>query len=109
MRYLTLAAEYTGSCIKDDFSGQLEYSTLRLNDELSEELESWNEEYKKIIPLDIESRKLISNTIDALDEVGISLARKLAKSIQGEVKIKYYSEGRLKYIEEIRGQSDSSE
>lgn len=98
MRYLTVAAEYTGSCVKDDFQGQVECHELLSDKELCQELEKWNADYKVIIPLDMDERDQRRNEIDMLDKKGILLAKKLASAIQGGAKVRYYSEGLLKYL-----------
>ena len=99
MRYLTVAAEYIGSCIKDDSQGQIDCHELLLDEDLCKELEEWNADYKVIIPLDMDEREQRYDEIKILDERGIRLAKKLTEAIKGGAKVKYYSEGKLKYLE----------
>lgn len=99
MRYLTLAAEYTGSCIKEDMKGQIDYKELQLDEMFCKELDEWNSKYKSIIPLEAKERKQKSNEIELLDKKGIYFSKKLTSLIEGGAKVKYYSEGLLKYVD----------
>ena len=99
MRYLTIASDYTGSCIMDDFQGQVDCLELQLDEEFCKELDEWNANYKVIILLDMEERDQRCDEIKMLDERGMYLAKKLANAIQGGAKVKYYSEGKLEYLE----------
>lgn len=98
MRYLTMAADYTGSCLRDDFTGPIELTSLDLPQEFIEEIISWHCLYRKIIPLSEEQREKIMNEIDTLDAQGLKITEKLKTLIYGGAKIRYYSEGRLKYL-----------
>ncbi len=98
MQYLILSPNYTGSCIKNEFSGSVDLDQLSLPKELEQEIVAWHEEYKKIIPLDENQRKSIVDHIEKLDQTGVALAKKIVDSIDGGAKIKYFSEGHLKYI-----------
>ena len=100
MRYLTLMTDYTGFCIQDDFEGQIDCLELELDKEFCTELEQWNDDYKVIIPLDCDERSRLSDIIKALDDRGIFLAKKLADTIQGGAKVKYFSEGKSKILEQ---------
>jgi len=99
MRYLTVAAKYTGSCITDDFHGQVNCRELHVDEELCKELNAWNTAYKVIIPLDMSDREKRFEEINKLDEWGLHLAKKLASVVQGGAKVKYFSEGKLKFLE----------
>ena len=98
MRYLTLIPDYTNSCLQDDFEGYLQLSELKLSHNLLDSLKKWHEEYKKIIPLPIEQRNKIMDQINNLDRDGLKLAKQISKEIPGGAKVKYFSEGQLKYI-----------
>jgi len=98
VKYLTLAPDYTRSCIKDEFSEIIEIKSLSLPDDFKTQLEDWHIEYRKIIPLDEAERIKKSQLIDKLDKVGISLTKQLSMLIEGGAKIKYFSEGHLKYL-----------
>ena len=100
MRYLTIAAEYSGSCIRDDFKGPVEPEELLLPEPLCSALRAWNDEYKGIIPMDMDQRAApeAAARIDRLDKVGRELAARVREAL-GEAKVRYYSEGHLKYLD----------
>lgn len=99
MRYLTIAADYSVSCLKDDFTGPLEPDDLKLPAALAAALSRWNERYKSIIPLDMDQRTKpdTAELIDRLDQEGQELANQVREAV-GEAKVRYYSEGHLKYL-----------
>lgn len=96
MRYLVLTADYT-SFLRDEFDKEFEYQSLNLPTDLIEKLEEWHEEYLPIIQLDNDERLKLNAKILKLDERGIELAKEIKFQL-GEVKVKYYSEGLLKYV-----------
>ena len=98
MKYLVLAPDYSGSCIRNEFGEKVELGTLELPCSLIEEIDNWHNSYKKIIPLSIEERAKKTRYIETLDEKGLMIISKLEKGIPGGAKIKYYSEGKLRYI-----------
>jgi len=100
MRYLTLAANYNEFCVQDDFNGVVDPKELALPSEIIDKLNDWNATYKKIIPLDMSQRKVedIQKSIAKLDDIGLELVDVLKKCIQCGVKIRYFSEGHLKYL-----------
>jgi hypothetical protein len=100
MRYLTVAADYTQSCLRDDFEGPMEPETLGLPQILCDELRKWNDQYRKVIPLSEEDREraTVVQLIRRLDEQGQWLAEWVAETLEPEVKVRYYSEGCLKYL-----------
>ena len=99
MRYLTIAAEYSQSCLRDDFAGPVEPESLNLPDDLCRELRQWNHEYRAVIPLEMSERAKsgVSSLIDRLDREGTRLAERVRKAI-GDAKVRYYSEGHLRYL-----------
>lgn len=98
MRYLTIMPDYTQSCIKDDYKGRVEIEELNLPQEFVAELNNWHSNYREIIPLDDDQRQVIMNRIDQLDEWGLKLAHQLVTLVPGGAKVKYFSEGKLKYL-----------
>ena len=98
MKYLVITADYNTSGIKDEFEGNLDKGDIELSDELWSELESWVSVYQEIIPMTQEQRSLEKEKITKLDETGIAIKQKVIDHFNGEVKIKYYSEGLLEYI-----------
>ena len=100
MRYLTVAAEYTGSALKDDFTGPIDPEELGLPASIGERLREWNEAYREVIPLgpNERGRGEVQATIEALDGAGQTLARDIQAEL-GEAKVRYYSEGHLAYLD----------
>jgi len=106
MRYITLAADYTGSYLSDDFQGGIDCRELLINEELCKMLDAWNTDYKLIIPLGLADREKRYDEINKLDERGIFLAKKLTRAIPGGAKVKYFSEGRLQLLNQKTMGSD---
>lgn len=100
MRYLTIAADYTDSALRDDFQGPIDPETLGLPTQLSEELRMWNDEYRRVIPLDENERQQpeIAALIRRLDGRGQELAEDVASALLHNAKVRYYSEGHLRYV-----------
>lgn len=100
MRYLTVAADYTQSGLRDDFEGPVEPGALDLPNTLCDELRVWNEQYRKVIPLGEEARHqgATAELIARLDEQGEKLAESVAATFKSEAKVRYYSEGLLRYL-----------
>ncbi len=96
MRYLILIADYTQSCIHDDFSGPLRLADLSLPTEIVTQLEQWNERYKAIIPLSDKDRIKQLQLIHDLDKQGLLLSSQLQNILNA--KVKYFSEGLLQYL-----------
>ena len=99
MRYLTIIPNYTGSCITEDFKGEVVLSTLDLPIDFIKEIEEWHLRYRKIIPLNEQQRKAQMLEIEILDVQGIYLSKRLEELISEETKVKYFSEGKLKYLD----------
>jgi hypothetical protein len=99
MRYLTLIADYTQSPLRDDFVGTVVPEEIGLPWELGDRLRDWNGRYRAVIPIDVAERARgpVSELIDELDEEGLRLAAEIASALD-EVKVRYYSEGRLRYV-----------
>lgn len=98
MKYLTLIPDYTGSCIQDDAGNAIEIQDLNLPKDFIDELASWHSAYREIIPLSDEQRLAITDRIEELDNIGLSLAGKLKDLMPGGAKVKYFSEGKLKFL-----------
>jgi len=99
MRYLTVAADYTQSCLRDDFEGPIQPESLGLPADLCSALRSWNEAYRRVIPMDEEERSdaEIAALICQLDEQGRDMASRV-QQVAGEAKVRYFSEGELRYL-----------
>jgi hypothetical protein len=99
MRYLTLAAEYTGSALRDDFAGPVMPEDIGVSHALSDRIRDWNVRYRAIIPLDVPDRAQspAADLIRTLDEEGLSLVGEIGAA-HSEFKIRYFSEGLLRYV-----------
>lgn len=100
MKYLTLSAEYTQSALRDDFAGPVVPEEVGLPWELGERIRDWTERYRVIIPLDESKRAeaAIADLIASLDQEGLVLASDISVALEG-VKVRYFSEGHLRYIQ----------
>lgn len=98
MKYLTLIPDYTGSCIQEDNVGSITLESLSIPTQLVKEINEWHQEYRKIIPLSDHDRSLRMEDIEKLDSYGLLLADKLRKMVPGGAKVRYYSEGKYKYL-----------
>lgn len=98
MKYLTLIPDYTQSCVRDDFNGNVELEEFGLPQDFIMEIVSWHSAYRKIIPLDESQRNVLTNEIDKLDNQGLDFARRIAELVPGGAKVRYFSEGKLKYL-----------
>ena len=96
MKYLTLAADYTVLDLKDQYTGKDIMSFLPAG--LSFKIQQWNKKYKKIIPLSTEERRQYENEINDLDMEGIAICEDIKKNLSEKIKIRYFSEGKLKYL-----------
>lgn len=99
MKYLTIMPDYTGSCVQDDFGGKIEIDQLDLPSEFVDEILSWHADYRGIIPLGDEQRLAKMDVIEKLDNKGLKIAQKLEDLVHGGAKVKYFSEGKLKFLE----------
>ena len=97
MKYLILSSNYN-FFLKDTFNMDFDYSELELPRQLVERLKRWHQEYFPIISMDENERLNSYANILQLDIEGVDLAEEI-KSTLRTIKIKYYSEGQLKYIE----------
>jgi hypothetical protein len=98
MKYLTLAADYTQSPLRDDFVGPVVPEEIGVPWELGDRIRDWNTRYRTIIPLDEAQRSHGSTAelIEALDDEGLSLVNEIADALS-DVKVRYFSEGHLRY------------
>lgn len=99
MRYLTVVADYTQSPLRDDYIGTVVPEEIGLSWELGAQLRDWNDRYRAIIPIDLTDRTSgpASDLINELDDEGLKLADAISSILQ-DVKVRYYSEGRLRYL-----------
>ena len=99
MKYIVLMPDYTGSCIRDEFEGEIAMESLGLPKEIFNEITVWHNAYRKIIPLSEEEREQRIEEIEKLDAQGLELAKNLKTLVPGGAKVKYFSEGKLKYLQ----------
>lgn len=83
MRYLTIAAEYTQSPLRDDFQGPIDPESVGLPPSIRNALEDWNTRYREIIPIAQEQRQEPSTAekIEQLDKEGIELCNRVAEAL----------------------------
>jgi hypothetical protein len=64
------------------------------------ELADWNSRYQVVIPMEMAERKAgqVSALIHELDQEGLKLADHIARAARDESKVRYYSEGWLRYL-----------
>lgn len=98
MKYIILIPDYTGYCIRDEFEGEISLEKLNLPKSLFNKIVTWHNAYREIIPLSEEERKSKKEEIQNLDAQGLEFARSLKSLIPGGAKVKYFSEGRLRYL-----------
>jgi len=96
MKYVILAADYSDDYLKEEFSGENVIEILQLDKDTKDKLRMWNDNYKLIIPMEAKERMCNLDLINKLDKEGMDLLKKIEK--QNQVKIKYFSEGFLKFI-----------
>lgn len=100
MKYYTLSADYLDVSIVETAMGRVEINDLAVSPELRDAVVNWNERYQTIIPMEMSERSLTSNSviINELDKEGLELADRIKSELPEEVKVGYYSEGRLTRI-----------
>lgn len=88
MRYLTIAADYTQSGLRDDFEGPIQPEDLQLSAELCKRLKKWNDAYRCVIPLDDSERQApeMQTLINSLDAEGQQLAAEVSAFVEGGAK-----------------------
>ncbi len=96
MKYITIAANYMTSGIKDDFEGELTQDDLKVDQVLWDRLSHWSNDYSEIISKDLDERD--PQLIKQLDIEGLLLVEEFKKALGSDFKIRYYSEGLLKYL-----------
>ncbi len=99
MRYLTLAADYTQSALRDDFAGTMVPEEIGLSEGLGDRIRDWNNRYRSVIPLEEAARKSTptAELIESLDEEGLELIGAIQAELP-DVKVRYFSEGHLRYV-----------
>lgn len=100
MRYLTLAADYSDVSIQDELNGAQKPTDLGLSSDLVADITTWNERYQSVIPAGVDQRGVdpMAALIVELDQAGVELAGRIAGSIEGGAKVRYYSEGLLREV-----------
>lgn len=99
LRYLTLSADYSEPGLRDDFQGPIAPEQIGLPPEIGDQIRNWNDRYQEIILLGPQERAKGSTAqlIDSLDHEGLVLVDAIAAAL-GDVKVRYFSEGYLRYI-----------
>lgn len=99
MRYLTVAADYTGSALRDDQVGSVVPEEVGLPSPLGVRMCAWNARYRAVMPLGPAERaeRLVVELIDELDAEGLSLVTDIV-TLRPDFKVRYFSEGLLTYL-----------
>ena len=98
MKYLVLSADWNTFCLKDEFSDVFSVTDIGLSKKLMRELNQWNNDYQEIIPMGPSERRQSWDKILCLDQKGILLKSAIESGASTNCKVKYYSEGQLKYV-----------
>jgi len=98
MYYAIFSASYSDECLREEFGAIVEMDTIGIEKELIDKISNWNKAYKEIIPLSSNERKEKSQKINLLDREGIALKQIIEEQSNEQCKIKYYSEGLLRYL-----------
>lgn len=98
MRYLTVSADYDSTGIKDLNEGELDESHLALNAALWAKIKKWVNDYQIIIPMNNAERAASDDLISKLDDQGLEICREILSHLD-DVKVEYYSEGRLRKLQ----------
>ncbi|HXY60775.1 MAG TPA: hypothetical protein VEH26_04120 [Chthoniobacterales bacterium] len=98
MRYLVVDADYRGTGIRDEFTGQITPESVGLPQDLVERITKWVADYQPIIPVPSRERWKRSGEIEKLDEIGLDLARAVEGHFGAGARVKYFSEGKLKQM-----------
>ncbi len=75
----------------------IDLDDLRFPCNIVTQLNQWNDQYKSIMSLSEEERAKRMDVINALDKEGLELSEKLRVLL--DARVRYFSEGLLKYIE----------
>jgi hypothetical protein len=98
MRYLILSPDYSQSCFQNLEGDYVDTEELNISKDLIKEINLWHEKYRKIIPLSIDERRKKKDEINILDNYGLNIIKNINKKNK-HIKIRYFSEGFLKYID----------
>ncbi len=99
MRYLTLAADYTSSALRDDYIGSVGPEEVGLANDLGDRIRNWNSWYRTAIPLSMKQRAEapVAALLEELDREGLALTVEIAES-RPDLKVRYFSERNLRYV-----------
>ena len=96
MQYLEIKPDYIESGIKSEFNGYIEIGDLPFDNNIKNRIKSLNDQYKNIIPMGEKMKKSHMDLIYQLDKAGFSLKTDIERKYN--FKVKYFSEGLLKYL-----------
>ena len=97
--YLIISADYMSSGIKDIYKGELLPKEIGLPIHIENKIKKWLLDYSDIIVMNMEERKLVAEKIERLDGAGIEILKEVKSALKKNAKIRYYSEGFLRYID----------
>jgi hypothetical protein len=98
--YLTLSADYREFSLRDERAAAVDARELGIPRDLIVDLREWNGAYQRVIPAGSSERggEPMASQISELDRTGLALAERVAAVLDGDVKVKYYSEGLLRLL-----------
>ena len=96
--YLSFMTSYNGTCLVDDYNNESTINDFNLPNKIIEKINDWNEKYSKIIPMSEDDRQIHNSEIEELDSEGIKICIDIKNAFSEEIKIRYFSEGKLKYL-----------
>ena len=96
MNYLILHADYMSSGIRHEYGDQIPKYDNILSVKTWESIISWVNSYSPVVMMDELERKLSIDLINELDQEGLKIKNEIESQLNA--KVKYYSEGFLKYI-----------
>lgn len=98
MQCIRIWADTHSTGLIDQRGAPIERATVRVSEELWQELQQWVRDYDYVIPLGTADRLAIVSEIEELDTRGLQLLDKLAAewefNVDDIVRLEYFSEGR---------------
>lgn len=98
MRYIVVTADYNSTGVKEKDGLWLSDSTFKLSEPLWNRIANWVTDYSSIIMMDMPERNVNKQKIADLDKEGLEICKMIKIEKDGEVKVEYYSEGKLEFI-----------
>src|SRR5688572_31588325 len=98
MRYLTIWGDYRSTGVRDDYQGPLTRDDLTISDELWTDLQDWVSKYAFFTLTGTGITTENASEVRNLDLIGLALARRMTRELQGTAKVGYFSEALLQNV-----------